>query len=209
MWSYYSHTETDHRTETGKKGFGLTNSCVFCWLSVRIVQQCIPSELIIKTKVLIMWDTKWCSCLIKFLGKDIFVSIILYGNGTSTQICHCSLKMNNGWVGESKGCWLTCEVTRFTQSTRNPNYNIQHWLQSKCKYMKTLIFTRDQFWAVMACVSLCVSVCVCVCVPQSRACPRDNLSHIQASITKFGSQVQNSTAKIPIVLGVAWPWPPW
>ena len=52
-------------------------------------------------------------------------------------------------------------------------------------------FTRGQFWPsgiVIACV--CGSVCQCVCVCQSRACPHDNSSLIQATITKFRPQMQ-------------------
>ena len=41
---------------------------------------------------------------------------------------------------------------------------------------------------------------VCLCVRQSLACPRDNLSPVQARITKFGPEEQNTLVKIPIVL---------
>ena len=66
-----------------------------------------------------------------------------------------------------------------------------------------LIFTRGQFWPsgiVIACV--CGSVCPCVYVYQSRACPHDNSSLIQARITKFGPEMQNT-----LVLGDDRPWP--
>ena len=39
------------------------------------------------------------------------------------------------------------------------------------------------------------------------ACPHHNSSPIQARITKFGPEVQNTLVKIPIVLGGNWPWP--
>ena len=39
------------------------------------------------------------------------------------------------------------------------------------------------------------------------ACPHHNSSPIQARITKFGPEVQNTKIKIPIVLGGNWPWP--
>ena len=39
------------------------------------------------------------------------------------------------------------------------------------------------------------------------ACPHHNSSPIQARITKFGPEVQNTLVKIPIVLGGKWPWP--
>ena len=43
-----------------------------------------------------------------------------------------------------------------------------------------------------ACVCVCVCVCVCLCVRQSWACPSDNLSTVQARITKFGPEMQNT-----------------
>ena len=39
------------------------------------------------------------------------------------------------------------------------------------------------------------------------AYPHHNSSPIQARITKFGPEVQNTKIKIPIVLGGNWPWP--
>ena len=60
-------------------------------------------------------------------------------------------------------------------------------------------------------LSLPASVClyVCLCVHQSRACPRDNSSPVQARITKFGPKVYKTLVKILIVLGGGgnWPWP--
>ena len=64
--------------------------------------------------------------------------------------------------------------------------------------------TRGQFWPpgiVVACV------CVCVCVYQSLACPDGNSWPVQARITKFGPEKQNTLVKFPIVLGGNWPWP--
>ena len=67
------------------------------------------------------------------------------------------------------------------------------------------IFTRGQFWpSGIVVASVCLSVCLCV--RQSLACPRDNLSPVQARIIKFGPEEQNTLVKIPIVLGVNWPW---
>ena len=68
------------------------------------------------------------------------------------------------------------------------------------------IFTRGQFWPPGIVVA-CVCVCVCVCVYQSLACPDDNSSPVQARITKFGPEKQNTLVKFPIVLGGKWPWP--
>ena len=67
---------------------------------------------------------------------------------------------------------------------------------------KHLIFTRGQFWPTGIVVA-----CVCSCGRQSRACPRDNLWLDPARITKFELDMQNILVKIPIVLGVDWPWP--
>ena len=66
-----------------------------------------------------------------------------------------------------------------------------------------LIFTRGRFWPsgiVVACVCVCVCLYVCLSVCQSRVCPRDNSSPVQARITKFGAQMQNTLVKILIVL---------
>ena len=54
----------------------------------------------------------------------------------------------------------------------------------------------------VASVGLCVSVCVC----QSRACPHDNSSFIQARITKFGPEMQNTLVYVPFVFGDDRPW---
>ena len=55
-----------------------------------------------------------------------------------------------------------------------------------------------------ASVCVCVSVCLSVC--QSRVCPRDNSSPVQARITKFGAHMQNALVKVPIVLWGDRPW---
>ena len=46
-----------------------------------------------------------------------------------------------------------------------------------------------------------------VCVYQSLACPHDHSSPVQARITKFGPEKQNTLVKIAIVLGGNWLWP--
>ena len=38
------------------------------------------------------------------------------------------------------------------------------------------------------------------------ACPSNNSSPVQARTTKFGPEVQNTSVKIPVVLGVDWAW---
>ena len=55
------------------------------------------------------------------------------------------------------------------------------------------------------CVCVCLSVCLSVC--QSRVCPRDNSSPVQARIAKFRAQMQNTLVKVPIVLWGDRPWP--
>ena len=55
------------------------------------------------------------------------------------------------------------------------------------------------------CLRMCV--CVCLCVRQSWACPSGNSSTVQARITKFGPEKQNTLVKIPIVFWGNWPWP--
>ena len=54
-----------------------------------------------------------------------------------------------------------------------------------------------------------VSVCLCVrvCVYQSRVCPHDNSPLVQARITKFGTEVQKTLVKVPIVFRDDRPWP--
>ena len=67
-------------------------------------------------------------------------------------------------------------------------------------------FTRGQFWP-SGIVIACVCVSGCPCVYQSLACPHDNSSAGQARITKFGSEIQNTLVKMPIVFGGDRPWP--
>ena len=67
------------------------------------------------------------------------------------------------------------------------------------------IFTRGQFWP-SGIVIACVCVSVCPCVYQSLACPHDNSSAGQARITKFGSEIQSTLVKMPIVFGGDHPW---
>ena len=66
------------------------------------------------------------------------------------------------------------------------------------------VFTRGQFWPSGIVIAL--SVYLSVCVYQSLACPHDNLSAVQARITKFETQVKNTLVKIPITLKGDWLW---
>ena len=60
-------------------------------------------------------------------------------------------------------------------------------------------------WALGYC--RCLRVSVCLCVRQSWACPSDISSTVQARITKFGPEKQNTLIKIPIVFWGNWAWP--
>ena len=53
---------------------------------------------------------------------------------------------------------------------------------------------------------MCVCVRVSVCVCQLQVCPCDKLWQIQARITKFRPDGQNTFVKIPIVFRVDWFW---
>ena len=84
------------------------------------------------------------------------------------------------------------------------------WKKYSIVFVSSWVFTRGQFWpsgVVVACV--CVSVCSCVhvCVCQSRACPHDNSPLVQVRITKFGTKVQKTLVKVPIVFGDDRTWP--
>ena len=67
----------------------------------------------------------------------------------------------------------------------------------KHNHASLMIFTQGQFWPPGIVVA-----CVCVCVYQSFACPHDNSSPVQARVTRFGREKQNTLVKIPIVFGV-------
>ena len=60
-----------------------------------------------------------------------------------------------------------------------------------------------QLFSLPASVSPCVHVAVCLCVYQSRACPHDNSPLVEAKITKFGVEVQNTLIKCPYCFGGA------
>ena len=75
------------------------------------------------------------------------------------------------------------------------SYFYRQWSNGECLLIQWFYYPRPVL-AFGYCHRLrlwvCVSVCVYVCVYQSRACPHDNSSPIQARITKFGPEMQNT-----------------
>ena len=87
-------------------------------------------------------------------------------------------------------------------------YGVIEWYPKKFKCTFLLvIFAWGQFWPFGYCRCLRLCVCVCLCVCESLACRRDNSGPVQARITKFGSKMQKTLVKVPIVLWTGWPWP--
>ena len=81
-------------------------------------------------------------------------------------------------------------------------------IEQQCLLWLSCIFLPEaSFGLRVLSLPACVCVSVCLCVRQSRACPSDNSSTVQARITKFGPEKQNSLVKIPIVFWGNWPWP--
>ena len=88
---------------------------------------------------------------------------------------------------------------------------------NKLKYANTLLsficfvvvffLPEASFGLRVLSLPACVCVSVCLFVRQSWACPSDNSSTVQARITKFGPEKQNTLVKIPVVFWGNWPWP--
>ena len=74
-----------------------------------------------------------------------------------------------------------------------------HLLATLVIFMKLSFLPEASFG--LRVLSSPASVGLCVCVYQSRACPHDNSSPIQARITKFGPEMQNTLVWVPIVFG--------
>ena len=85
---------------------------------------------------------------------------------------------------------------------RPPNYVSVH---SK-KYAHLSFLPEASFGLRVLSSPASVGLCVRVCVYQSRACPHDNSSPIQARITKLGPEMQNTLVWVPIVFGDDRPW---
>ena len=85
--------------------------------------------------------------------------------------------------------------------------HIQNWFFCNARmppFLQIIHFLPEASFGLRV---LSLPVSVCVCVYQSLACPHDNSSPVQARITKFGPEKQNTLAMILIVLGGKWPWP--
>ena len=107
--------------------------------------------------------------------------------------------------GDYRNWWLTHALLGAIQLAASRSNMITYLQLQRDTNKFHIVFTRGQFWpSGIVVASVCLSVCLCV--RQSLACPRDNLSPVQARITKFGPEEQNTLVKIPIVLGVNWPW---
>ena len=101
--------------------------------------------------------------------------------------------------------WAYSLAAILARSTWHPQSNLIDG-QSVIDLNRSLacIFSRSRFWpSGIACV--CVSVRVCAY--QSLACPHDNSSAVQARVTKFGTEVQNTLVIISMTLGDDQPWP--
>ena len=72
-------------------------------------------------------------------------------------------------------------------------------LELESNYLPLLLQASLGLQVLSLPVSVRVHVCVCLCVYRSHVCPRDNSSPIQARITKFRSEMQNTLIKIPSV----------
>ena len=79
-----------------------------------------------------------------------------------------------------------------------------HLLATLVIFMKLSLLPEASFG--LRVLSSPASVGLCVCVYQSRACPHDNSSPIQARITKFGPEMQNTLVWVPFVFGDDRPW---
>ena len=97
-------------------------------------------------------------------------------------------------------CWLIVNRALWHSHECNFALSVQDINLSKMS-LKITLFTRGQFWGYCRCLRLCVcvSVCVRVCVYQSQACPHDNSPLVQARTTKFGTKVQKTMVKVPVV----------
>ena len=80
-------------------------------------------------------------------------------------------------------------------------------IKDKVDSLPDFLLPEASFGLRVLSLPACVCVCVCLCVRQSWACPSDNSSTVQARITKFGPEKQNTLVKIPIVFWGNWSWP--
>ena len=102
-----------------------------------------------------------------------------------TGVCAMQRSKASGYVSLSD---FVYETSAETEAMHNPGSLIED----------TVIFnTWGQFWLS--------NIVACSYVRQSTTCPRNNLSPVQARISKCGAKVQKTLREIPIVLGLADP----
>ena len=134
----------------------------------------------------------------------------------------CSI-YSSGWIlsiflvqmiNSMRGCVACDDLWPWPISSRSFGLDLENRVRSVASTVLDAFFLPEASYGLRVlslpasvCVCVCVCVYVCVCVRQSSVCPDDNLSPAQATITKFGPEVQNTLIKIPIVFGVHWPWP--
>ena len=64
-----------------------------------------------------------------------------------------------------------------------------------------ILFLPEASFGLRVLLPMSVRVCISVCVRQPPACLHHNSAPLQAGITKFGSEVQYTLVKIPILDG--------
>ena len=136
--------------------------------------------------------------------------------GLTSNLADAFIGINQAWLTSNHTPLISCHFLGSDCSSsfhpfvyksliRWTSYLVDTFMNGLFRHEKLIvilwrIFTRGQFWPPGIVVA-------CVCVYQSLACPHDNSSSVQARITKFGPEKQNTLVKIPIVLGRNLPWP--
>ena len=128
------------------------------------------------------------------LSKMLYLHITWY-DLLADKFCFVNIKYNSEW--------LRSVYFRIGKAFSTIGQIYKYWIEplplgAVVHFCKKKIFYL-QLWAsgnVVACVRVCVRL------SQIQVCPRDNLSPVQARMTKFGSEVQDTLVKICIVLGM-------
>ena len=112
-----------------------------------------------------------------------------------SEMLHISLKTEKSFIAHP---WrLLCVVGL-------EEYSAHDWRAATSGTARSSYLAR--VGPVVLASGYCRCLCLCVCI-KSLACPHDNSSPVQAKITKFGPEKQNTLVKIPIVFGGNWPRP--